>query len=42
MREETKSVAGWGPNLKVIRAVSTRSGLLALCCAFLTTFSVIQ
>lgn len=42
MREETKSVAGWGPNLKVIRAVSTRSGLLALCCAVLTTFSVIQ
>lgn len=33
MREETKSVAGWGPNLKVIGAMNTRTSLQALCSA---------
>lgn len=35
MREDTKSIAGWGPDLKVIRVVSPSSRLLALCPVFL-------
>lgn len=39
MREETKSVAGWGLNLQVIGAMSTRTSLQALYSAILPHLS---